>query len=165
MLMLATGVGMFGATFSATLDRSFDDRARYAVGADVRASDLRALARAGDAAFLQALAAIPAGLISDRIGRKLSFVLGDGMGALMSLIAISTLNPTLLLVTAAIARCEPNGFPNTDLFVYASVANLLRKTETRPSFLICIYCNLNRYPLYPSQKEKDSIASVRVRAG
>ena len=40
MLMLATGVGMFGATFSATLDRSFDDRTRYEVGADVRASDL-----------------------------------------------------------------------------------------------------------------------------
>jgi MFS family permease len=49
-----------------------------------------------------AVAAIPAGLISDRIGRKLSFILGDGMGALMSLIAISTLNPILLLVTAAI---------------------------------------------------------------
>ncbi|MFQ5615765.1 MAG: MFS transporter, partial [Anaerolineales bacterium] len=49
-----------------------------------------------------ALAAIPAGVISDRIGRKLSFILGDGMGALMSLIAISTLDPTLLLVTAVI---------------------------------------------------------------
>ena len=60
MLMLATGVGMFGATFSATLDRSFDDRARYATGADVRAEDLRALSNAGDAAFLEALADVPA---------------------------------------------------------------------------------------------------------
>ena len=64
MLMLATGVGMFGATFSATLDRSFDDRARYAVGADVRASDLRAFAREGDAAFLEALDAVPATVAS-----------------------------------------------------------------------------------------------------
>ena len=37
LLMFATGVGMFGATFSATLDRSYSDRAAYTVGADVRA--------------------------------------------------------------------------------------------------------------------------------
>ena len=60
MLMLATGVGMFGATFSATLDRSFDDRTRYTVGADVRAVDPRALVRQGDAVFRDAIAAIPA---------------------------------------------------------------------------------------------------------
>ena len=60
MLMLATGVGMFGATFSATLDRSFDDRTRYAVGADVRAFEPRALARQGDAVFRDAIEAIPA---------------------------------------------------------------------------------------------------------
>ncbi len=64
MLMLATGVGMFGATFSATLDHSYDDRARYPVGADVRAADLRRLAGAGDVAFLQAMGAIPAGRVS-----------------------------------------------------------------------------------------------------
>ena len=64
MLMLATGVGMFGATFSATLDRSFDDRARYAVGADVRASDLRALSGEGEAAFFEALAQVPATVAS-----------------------------------------------------------------------------------------------------
>ena len=64
MLMLATGVGMFGATFSATLDRSYADRTHYAVGADVRATDLRALARQGDDAFLAALGAIPARVAS-----------------------------------------------------------------------------------------------------
>ena len=31
---------MFGATFSATLDRSYEERAGYAVGADVRASGI-----------------------------------------------------------------------------------------------------------------------------
>ena len=64
LLMLATGVGMFGATFSATLDRSYDDRARYAVGADVRAVEPRALYDRGDAAFLDAVAAIPAAAVS-----------------------------------------------------------------------------------------------------
>ena len=60
MLMLATGVGMFGATFSATLDRSYDDRTFYAAGADARGTDLRALYRAGDPAFLEAIETIPA---------------------------------------------------------------------------------------------------------
>ena len=60
MLMLATGVGMFGATFSATLDRSYDDRSAYAAGADARGTDLRGLYRQGDPAFLEAIEAIPA---------------------------------------------------------------------------------------------------------
>jgi len=64
MLMLATGVGMFGATFSATLDRSYADRSRYPVGADVRATDLRALSGQGDRRFAQAMAGIPARQVS-----------------------------------------------------------------------------------------------------
>ena len=69
-----------------------------AVGFDIAFIGLRILL----ASMTSALFSIPAGVISDRIGRKLSFVLGDGMGALMSLIAISTANPTLILVTAVI---------------------------------------------------------------
>lgn len=48
-----------------------------------------------------ALLSIPAGRISDRIGRKASFILGDGMGALLGLVNIMTMNRTVLLVTAA----------------------------------------------------------------
>ncbi len=69
-----------------------------AIGFDIAFIGLRILV----GAVASALASIPAGLISDRIGRKLSFILGDGMGALMSLIAISTTNEALLLVTAGI---------------------------------------------------------------
>lgn len=69
-----------------------------AAGIDVAFVGLRILV----SSVAGAAVAIPAGLISDRIGRKLSFILGDGIGALMSLIAISTLNPTLLLITAAV---------------------------------------------------------------
>src|SRR5919201_1659080 len=50
-----------------------------------------------------ALASIPAGIISDRIGRKASFILGDGMGALVALINITTLNPYVLLITPVIS--------------------------------------------------------------
>jgi MFS family permease len=69
-----------------------------AVGFDIAFIGLRILL----GAISQAIFSIPAGLISDRVGRKLSFILGDGMGAVISLIAISTADPTLLLITAVI---------------------------------------------------------------
>ena len=59
LLMFATGVGMFGATFSATLDHSYTDRADYAVGADVRAIDLRAV-EGGNQTLLDAIDTVPA---------------------------------------------------------------------------------------------------------
>lgn len=40
LLILATAIGMFAATFGATLDRSFDDRAAYLAGAPLRLSSL-----------------------------------------------------------------------------------------------------------------------------
>jgi len=67
-----------------------------ALGFDIAFIGLRILL----ASITRAALSIPAGLISDRIGRKLSFIMGDGGGAVMSLIAISTANPTLLLGTA-----------------------------------------------------------------
>ena len=45
----------------------------------------------------RAVMAVPAGLTSDRIGRKASFVLGDGVGALFGLIMISTRSELVLL--------------------------------------------------------------------
>ena len=41
LLIMATSLGMFGGTFGATLDKSFDDRASYQSGAAVRLADLR----------------------------------------------------------------------------------------------------------------------------
>jgi MFS family permease len=60
------------------------------------------LLEVGFDSITRAVLALPAGMISDRVGRKLSFVLGDGGGAVMSLIAISTGNPVLLLVTGVL---------------------------------------------------------------
>ena len=75
LLMFATGVGMFGASFNETLDRSYRDRAAYAVGADVRASDLRALTGLGERAFREAVAAVPAEVVSPatRIGGEIGY--------------------------------------------------------------------------------------------
>ena len=41
LLIMATSLGMFGGTFGATLDKSFDDRAAYQSGAALRLGDLR----------------------------------------------------------------------------------------------------------------------------
>jgi hypothetical protein len=74
LLMFATGVGMFGASFRATLQQSYDDRASYSVGADVRAAELRGLASAGEFAFREAVADVPADAVSPvaRIGGRMT---------------------------------------------------------------------------------------------
>ncbi len=64
LLMFATGVGMFGATFSATLAQSYEDRASYAAGADVRVADIRSTEIRGDEAFLAYLHELPADTVS-----------------------------------------------------------------------------------------------------
>ena len=48
-----------------------------------------------------AVTAVPAGLVSDRIGRKASFVLGDGIGAIVALVMIHTRSEALLLAGPA----------------------------------------------------------------
>ena len=50
-----------------------------------------------------AATALPAGLLSDRIGRKASFILGDGIGAVIGLIVINSSSETILLVTPVFA--------------------------------------------------------------
>jgi len=47
LLMLATAVGMFAASFGATLERSYEDRAYYQSGADLRLGEVRQLPVAG----------------------------------------------------------------------------------------------------------------------
>jgi len=49
-----------------------------------------------------AFASIPMGWLSDKIGRKAGFILGDGGGAVISLIQILSVNPVVLLVAPAI---------------------------------------------------------------
>lgn len=69
-----------------------------AIGFDVKFVGLR-LVVSGVAG---ALLAVPAGRVSDRIGRKASFILGDGLGATLGVINILTLNRSVLLTTAVI---------------------------------------------------------------
>ena len=58
LLIMATSLGMFGGTFGATLSRSFDDRASYEAGAEIRLADIRS--GGASAQMLEAdLASIP----------------------------------------------------------------------------------------------------------
>jgi MFS family permease len=69
-----------------------------AVGFDVRFIGLRLMI-----GFVgRAVTAIPAGLVSDRIGRKASFILGDGVGAIIGLVMINTGNEAVLLAGPAL---------------------------------------------------------------
>jgi putative ABC transport system permease protein len=55
LLMLATAVGMFAASFGATLERSYSDRAGYESGADLRISEIRRSNASGPATFVEDL--------------------------------------------------------------------------------------------------------------
>ena len=52
LLILASGLGIFAASFGGTLERSFQDRARYATGADIRLEGVAARYRGPGGSFM-----------------------------------------------------------------------------------------------------------------
>ena len=68
-----------------------------AIGFDIKFIGLRLVVQG----IARAVTAVPAGLASDRWGRKTSFILGDGMGAILGLVQISTRSETMLLAVPA----------------------------------------------------------------
>ncbi|MCH8206090.1 MAG: MFS transporter [Chloroflexi bacterium] len=69
-----------------------------AIGFDIRFIGLRLMI----GFVASAATALPAGLVSDRIGRKASFILGDGVGAVIALVMISTRSEAVLLAGPAV---------------------------------------------------------------
>jgi len=53
--------------------------------------------------FAGAAASIPMGWVSDKLGRKAGFILGDGLGAVMSLTLILSTDDTIILIASALA--------------------------------------------------------------
>lgn len=51
----------------------------------------------------EALASLPAGAVSNLIGRQWSFILGDGVGASMAIVSILSKNPAVLLGAAVVS--------------------------------------------------------------
>lgn len=54
-------------------------------------------------AVASGIGSLPAGLLSDRIGRKASFILGDGLGALIALLNVLIVDPVFLLCTPIVS--------------------------------------------------------------
>jgi MFS family permease len=75
-----------------------------ALGFDIRFIGLRLVVRA----IVSALTAVPAGFVSDRIGRKASFILGDGVGAVLALIMIHSQSHFVLLAAPAMGAFFSN---------------------------------------------------------
>ena len=75
-----------------------DDLYLLALGFDLRFIGLRLMI----GFIASAVTAMPAGIVSDRIGRKASFILGDGIGAVIALIMISSRNEAILLAGPAL---------------------------------------------------------------
>ena len=70
-----------------------------AVGLSIEFIGLRLLL----AGIAGAIFSVPAGVISDRIGRKWSFIIGDGVGAALYVITIFSVDQTVLIVTGVLA--------------------------------------------------------------
>ena len=52
-----------------------------------------------------AIASIPAGRLADRIDRKWGFIIGDGGGAICSLVLIMSIDGTTILAVSAVSAC------------------------------------------------------------
>jgi len=70
-----------------------------AVGLSIEFIGLRLLL----AGIAGALFSVPAGIVSDRIGRKWSFIIGDGLGAALYVITIFSTDQAILIVTGVLA--------------------------------------------------------------
>jgi MFS family permease len=95
-----------------------------------------------------AITAVPAGLVSDRIGRKASFILGDGVGAIVALVMIHTQSEAILLAgpafgaffgnlhhTSEAAFMAENSRPSERIHLF-SVAGSLRTLSAMAGALI-----------------------------
>jgi MFS family permease len=115
-----------------------------AIGFDIRFIGLRLVVEF----IARAVTAVPAGLTSDRIGRKASFILGDGMGAIFGLAMISTRSEFALLALPALGAffgnlhhtAEPafmaeNSRPKERVHLFA-VAGSLRTTSAMIGALV-----------------------------
>ncbi len=91
----------------------------------------------------EALASIPAGAISNLIGRQWSFILGDGVGATMAIVSILTRNSWVLLTTAVVtglfsalhSNAEPafmaeNSRPDERIYLFSAASGFRTASAT-----------------------------------
>ena len=90
LVLVAAAAAVLLATLPGSLDRSPGERAAHSAGADVRASELRGLAGAGESAFRAAVATAPADAASPvaRVGATLTAPGGSGDPGAIELLGV-----------------------------------------------------------------------------
>ena len=87
LLMFATSVGMFGATFSATLDRSYAERAAFLVGADLRGTNPTEINALADEVFVERAAEVRGNTVSTAV-RTIATLSANGQQEGMQVLGI-----------------------------------------------------------------------------
>ena len=88
LLMLAAGMGMFAASYAATLQRSFVDRALYESGADVRLALLRPLQTGKTVALAEQASALAGVRDASLVLRESGAVVSTGLAGDYQLLAV-----------------------------------------------------------------------------
>ncbi len=152
LLILATSLGLFAASFGATLEHSYDDRARYAVGTDIR-FDFAAAAPARDVTSIAATA-----------GRS------DGVRSASPALRFTGAVPGSLSDTrVTVLAVDPERFAETawfrDDFAGESLAGLLARLEAGSGAVggITLDADVKRFGVWVRIPEPQSGVSVVAR--
>ena len=90
LLVLAGGIGVLATTVGATLDRSYDERVRYTVGADIRVLELDSYLGRRDGRVEETFGSVP-GVESISVAHRARGRIGAGqMGSGFSFLAVDT---------------------------------------------------------------------------
>ena len=123
LLMLATAVGTFAASFGATLDRSYSDRAAYQAGAGLRLSEIRQTESAGPQVLVEDLKQLTGASSGTSVLRS---------GGFPSPVGNALVSSSFDLLGVDGAEIATIGLFRDD-FAAESMASLLAKTDMDPS--------------------------------
>ena len=88
LFILTAGLGVFAANFATTLERSFEDRARYMLGTDVRVDGIAQRRGADSTSILNEVDARPGVAVSSPVLRRFGVVTRPSSGTRYELLAI-----------------------------------------------------------------------------
>jgi hypothetical protein len=88
LFILTAGLGVFAANFATTLERSFEDRARYTLGTDVRVDGIEQRRGADSTSILNEVDARPGVAVSSPVLRRFGIVTRPSSGTRYELLAI-----------------------------------------------------------------------------
>ncbi|MDA1258319.1 MAG: ABC transporter permease, partial [Chloroflexi bacterium] len=88
LFILTAGLGVFAANFGATLERSFEDRALYTLGADVRVDGITQISGSSSTSVIEKVTESPGVAVGSAVLRREGVVARPSSGALYQLLAV-----------------------------------------------------------------------------